>query len=158
MRGASVAVAAGIVTLAPVALPAPAVAADAVQLSSDVFVERFQPAPGGRTARVLERAARLQPGDRVIFVVNWTASRTRDFTVTNPLPRSVAFQATAGGDEDVSVDGGRSWGALADLAVRDADGRLRHAVPEDVTHVRWRVPGPLAALGTGRITYRGVVR
>jgi hypothetical protein len=141
-----------------VTVPMAAQAADAVQLASDVFVERFQPAPGGRTARVLERAERLQPGDRVVFVVNWTARRGKDFTVTNPLPRSVSFQGTAGGDEEVSVDGGRTWGQLDDLVVREADGRLRHAVPEDVTHLRWRVPGAMAALGNGRMTYRGIVR
>lgn len=132
--------------------------AEPVQLASDVFVERFQPAPGGRTARVLERADRLRPGDRVIFVVNWTANRGRDFTVTNPLPRSVSFQGTAGGDEEVSVDGGRTWGQLGEMVMRDSDGRIRHAVPEDVTHLRWRVPGAMAALGAGRMTYRGIVR
>ena len=138
--------------------PLPATAQEPVQLASDVFVERFQPAPGGRMARVLERADRLRPGDRVVFVLNWRAHRGQDFTVTNPLPRAVSFQGTAAGDEDVSVDGGRTWGLLDQLTVREPDGRLRHAVPEDVTHLRWRVPGAMAALGSGRMTYRGVVR
>lgn len=145
---------AGIATLAPMT----AQAAGAVQLASDVFVERFQPAPGGGTARILERADRLHPGDRVIFVVAWKADRNRDFTVTNPLPRAVSFQSGAGNGEEVSVDGGRTWGLLDDLIVRDEAGHSRHAVPEDVTHVRWRVPGAMAALGAGRMTYRGVVR
>lgn len=147
-----------ITTSAVVLAPAAAEAAGPVELASDVFVERFQPAPNGRISRVLERADRLRPGDRVIFVVNWKAARGRDFTVTNPMPRAVSFQAGTGGDEDVSVDGGRSWGKLEDLTVRDADGRTRHAVPEDVTHLRWRVPGAIAALGAGQMTYRGVVR
>jgi hypothetical protein len=139
-------------------LPAAAHAAGPVQFASDVFVERFQPAPGGRTARVLERADRLQAGDRVVFVVNWKASREGPFTVTNPLPRAIAFERTADGAEDVSVDGGRSWGPLEALSVRGSDGRMRRALAEDVTHLRWRVPGPLAMLGTGQMTYRGVVR
>ncbi|MEO0033140.1 MAG: hypothetical protein RIS94_2898, partial [Pseudomonadota bacterium] len=142
MNGTLATMAAGIAIVAPLAAQA-----EPVQLASDVFVERFQPAADGRMSRVLERAERLQPGDRVVFVVNWTATRGRDFTVTNPLPRAVSFQSSAGGDEEVSVDGGHSWGTLDQLTVRDGDGRVRHAVPEDVTHLRWRVPGAMAALG-----------
>jgi len=139
-------------------LPQVAQAAGPVQFASDVFVERFQPAPGGRTARVLERADQLRPGDRVIFVVNWKASRGAAFTVTNPLPRAIAFESTADGAEDVSVDGGRTWGPLEALTIRDAQGRQRRALPEDVTHLRWRVGAQIAMLGTGQMTYRGVVR
>ena len=139
-------------------LPVAAHAAGQVQFASDVFIERFQPASGGRVARVLERADQLHQGDRVIFVVNWKASRDGPFTVTNPLPRAIAFESTANGEEEVSVDGGRSWGALEALSVRASNGRWRSAVPEDVTHLRWRVPAPLALLRTGQMTYRGVVR
>ena len=145
--------------------PATVHAAERVQLASDVFVERFVPGPGGRVSRVLERPAALHPGDRLIFVVNWkarTAGGSRDFTVTNPLPRSVAYQRSIEADEEVSIDGGANWGRIEDLRLRDDDngirGRTRHATPEDVTHVRWRVPARMAVLGSGQITYRGVVR
>ena len=144
-----------IAAIAAFATPFAAVAADAVQFRSDVFVERFAPSPGGGTARVLERADRLHPGDRVVFVVNWKAAQRAPFTVTNAMPRAIAFQASADGAEDVSIDGGRTWGQLADLRVQDADGRLRQASPEDVTHLRWRVPGQV---GAGTMIYRGVVR
>ncbi|MES2303534.1 MAG: hypothetical protein V4521_15925 [Pseudomonadota bacterium] len=138
--------------------PMAAHAANAVHFASDVFVERFVSAPGGRSARVLERADRLRPGDRVIFVVNWTAQRGSEFTVTNPMPRAVAFQRSVDGEEEVSVDGGRNWGRMDELTLRDAEGALRMATPEDVTHLRWRVPGTLAQRGSGQLTYRGVVR
>ncbi len=150
-------IALGLVSAAAI-VPCTANAAGPVQFASDVFVERFQPAPGGRIARTLERAERLQPGDRVVFVVNWKSARTREFTVTNPMPRAVSFQRSAAGDEEVSVDGGRSWGDLAALTIRERDGQLRHAVPEDVTHLRWRIPGALAAQGEGQMIYRGIVR
>ncbi len=136
-------------------VPGVAQATDQVRFASDVFIERFVSTPGGGTARILERADRLTPGDRVIFVVNWTASRARTFTVTNPMPRASAFQRTGDGDEEVSVDGGRNWGTLGELQVRDRDGNLRLASPDDVTHLRWKVPG---TRGSGQLTYRGVVR
>jgi hypothetical protein len=123
-----------------------------LHLTGDVFVERFEPAPGGRTARVLERADTYRSGDRLVFVVSWTGGDRTGFVVTNPVPRSVAFEPGAGEDEEVSVDGGHTWGTLDILVVHDTDG-WRHALPGDVTHVRWRVPG-----GMGRVTYRGVVR
>lgn len=139
-------------------MPASAHAAGGVQFASDVFVERFQSAPGGRTARILERAEQLRPGDRVIFVVNWSGRKGGGFTVTNPLPRSIAFAGATDETQEVSVDGGRSWGQLEALTVRDAYGHMRPAHAEDVTHLRWRIPAPQALSGTGQMTWRGVVR
>lgn len=139
-------------------VPSAAHAAGGVQFASDVFVERFLPAPGGRMARILERADQLRPGDRVIFVVNWSGRKDGSFTVTNPLPRSIAFAGATDETQEVSVDGGRTWGALEALIVRDARGRDRQAHAEDVTHLRWRIPAPQALSGTGQMTWRGVVR
>src|ERR1043166_9087495 len=102
-----------------------------VTLDSTVFVERQV-----GTARVLEQARALRPGDRVIYVLAWQSPHAARFTVTNPLPRTVAYQASADGAEQVSDDGGRSWGRIEDLKVRGDDGRWRQASPEDVTHVR----------------------
>lgn len=138
--------------------PATAHAAGGLQFASDVFVERFQPAAGGRMARILERADQLRPGDRVIFVVNWSGRKDGGFTVTNPLPRSIAFAGATDETQEVSVDGGRNWGQLEALTLREASGRLRRARAEDVTHLRWRIPTPQALAGTGQMTWRGVVR
>ena len=124
-----------------------------VKLTGDVFVERFEPASGGRKGRVLERANTMHPGDRLVFVVSWTGGDPSGFTVVNPVPRAVAYQPGAGTpSEDVSVDGARTWGLLGTLMVHDNDG-WRPAMPTDVTHVRWRLPG-----GAGQITYRGTLR
>lgn len=134
------------------ALVAPVVAAAAplVALDSDVFVERFVPNKG----RLLQPANALKRGDRVVYIVSWTRmGGAGGFTVTNPLPRQVYFQGSADGREEVSVDGGRTWGKLESLRVA---GRL--ATPEDVTHVRWKVAANEAARGTGQITYSAIVR
>ncbi len=134
------------------ALVAPGVsfAAPAIALDSAVFVERTTPG----SARSLEPAQRLSPGDRVVYVVNWyRLGGGGGFVVTNPLPQSVYFQGSANGDEEVSVDGGRSWGKLAKLRIG-----TRMATPEDVTHVRWRVAPMTAAKGSGRIAYSAIVR
>ncbi len=128
-------------------MAAPALANPTVAIDSSVFVERATPEHG----RSLEPAARLAPGDRVVYVVSWQRlGGNGGFTVTNPLPRTVYFQGSAEGDEEVSVDGGRTWGKLGALRIG-----ARLATPEDVTHVRWRVASPRAS---GRIAYSGIVR
>lgn len=133
---------------APIA--APALANPAVALNSAVYVERAAPQAG----RQLEPVSRLNRGDRVVYVVNWQRMGGQGgFTLTNPLPQSVAYQGSANGDEEVSVDGGRNWGRLGLLRVGE-----RMATPEDVTHVRWRVAPASAARGAGSITYSGIVR
>lgn len=135
---------------APLALAAPAAANPNVALDSAVFVERGSPTSG----KLLEPASRLSRGDRVVYIVNWyRMGGAGSFTVTNPLPRSVAYQGSANGEEQVSVDGGKTWGKLGALRIGS-----RIATPEDVTHVRWQVDHRRAALGSGRIAYSAIVR
>lgn len=135
----------GLALLAPMA----AQARTAVALDSDLFVES---ADNGN--RSIMRKAELARGDRVVWFVSWKRTAgSGGFTVTNALPRGVYYQGSANGDEEVSVDGGQTWGRLENLRVA---GRL--ATPEDVTHVRWHVSAAQAALGTGRIVYSGIVR
>lgn len=144
----------GSLALVALAFAAPVAAAD-VAVEHSVFVEREVEAPGGRAARVLEPARALRRGDRLVYFVAWRAPgpRAESFTITNPLPRAVSYQRTANGFEEISVDGGRSWGKLDDMRVAG-----RHATPEDVTHVRWRVPRQIALAGRGKLTWSGVVR
>lgn len=127
-----------------------ALAAPRVETDSAVFVEQVR--PGG--IRQLLPADRLQRGDRVVTVVNWRRSDPGGgFVITNPLPRPIAYQASARDDEQVSVDGGRTWGRLEQLRTM---GRI--ATPEDVTHVRWRISAQSAARRRGQIAYSGIVR
>ncbi len=130
-------------------------AAPRVALNSAIFVEKQE----AGNVRRLEPASKLSRGDRVVTVLTWRQSggpkdgNGAGFTLTNPLPRSIAYQGSAREDEEVSVDGGRSWGRLGDLFIG-----ARLATPEDVTHVRWRVAPGQAARGQGQIAYSGIVR
>ena len=132
------------------AVPATAIAAPLIALDSAVFVERVQPGKG----RLLQPVSNLRRGDRVVYVVSWyKMGGNGAFTVTNPLPRSVYYQGSADGAEEVSIDGGRRWGQLEGLHVG-----ARIATPEDVTHVRWHISAGDAAHGSGEITYSAIVR
>jgi hypothetical protein len=133
-----------------ITLPHAAAAQPAVATDSAVYVERTQNAG----QRSLEPANRLSRGDRVVTVVSWyRMGGDGGFTITNPLPRAISYQGSARDDQDVSVDGGHTWGQLGTLKIAG-----RSATPEDVTHMRWRIPAGSAARGQGRIAYSGIVR
>jgi len=117
-----------------------------LKLDSSVYVERTRGA-----VRSLEQADRVTRGDRVVTVLSWRQSPRGGFTVTNPVPSHLSYQGSATGDEEVSIDGGRTWGRLGNLTIGS-----RLATVEDVTHVRWHVSAAQAA--AGRIAYSGIVR
>lgn len=121
-------------------------------IKSAIFVEKSK-LDGRPGIRSIEPASTLGAGDRVVTILDWRAPSGRQAsTVSLAMPRHLAYQRSSIGNEEVSIDGGRSWGKLGLLRVNDGDG-MRLASPEDVTHVRWRVRGD-----NGRITYSAVVR
>ncbi|MDE2302503.1 MAG: hypothetical protein KGK11_08070 [Sphingomonadales bacterium] len=135
------------------AAPLPAMARPAVMLDSAIFIEHSG-AAHGTPSRMIEPAQNFTRGERVVTLVSWTVAAGRGgFTVVNALPPTLAWQKSADGTEEVSVDGGRNWGRLEDLRVG-----TRRATPEDVTHVRWHISPQQALVGAGRIAYAGFVR
>ncbi len=149
-----------ILTLAALCAPYSAIAAEKVELSSDVYVEKVSHDANGRKSVVLEKPLKVVPGDRLVFILKYrnVGDRTAEnFVVTNPMPSAVAFQETLDGTELVSIDGGKNWGRLKDLRVRMGSG-YRDAVPEDVTHIRWNINDDISAGSQGKLTFRGVVR
>lgn len=147
--------------LSVIATPVAAEAKNAIALSSDIFVESNEISADGKSRIVLSEPKRIVPGDTLIFVVryqNTSAQAARNFVVTNPLPSAVAYVGDAGEESEVSVDGGRNWGALGVLKINRADGSARAATADDVTHIRWKVGQDLPAGQTGKFVYRGRVK
>jgi uncharacterized repeat protein (TIGR01451 family) len=132
-----------------------------LQLTSDVFVEREVKRTDGTKKVVLEKPSLVTPGDNLVFVVHYKntgGAPASNFSVTNPLPRAVAFNGTSDGLEVVSIDGGKSWGFLSALRVTDADGKARPALMTDVTHIKWNLNQTLAPGSEGKLIFRGVVK
>lgn len=142
----------GDLTPRPVALPMTSAAQRNIVLDKALFVERTRFAATG-AVHTLEPAQGLNRGDRVVTLLTWyRLGGSGGFTVTNALPPSVAYEPGQREDE-VSVDGGRSWGRLGALRMGQ-----RIATAQDVTHVRWRVSPAQAMAGSGRIAYAALVR
>lgn len=148
---------AAIALAAGASVPAAAQAAPAVSLKSEVKVVR-QVTENGATREVMEEPAKVLPGDRLLFTTRYNNSGGQpatDFVVVNPLPAAVKLARVDG--FDVSVDGGKTFGALAALKVAESDGTTRAAELGDVTHVRWRVAS-IAPGASGNVSYFAEVR
>jgi hypothetical protein len=129
-------------------LAVPASAGPVVTTQSDVFRESTLPGQ-----RRLEPAQSFTRGDRVVTIVRWyRLGGDGGFTIVNPLPQGTSYQESARNGQEVSVDGGRTWGRIGALRIGG-----REATPEDVTHVRWRISAEIARRGAGQIAYSAIV-
>lgn len=170
MYAAALAGAACFGSLVAYAAPAHAQSAEAgrVVLTSDALIERLEIDANGKEQSILKKPSDVivTPGDRVVFTLkyqNQSALPATGFRATNPMPGPVQFVAVAEDWADVSVDGGKNWGKLANLSVpgKSADGLtdvVRAAAVEDVTHVRWVFPQAIPPGAEGTLAYRGVVK
>lgn len=127
-----------------------------VILNRAVFVERNDGAPNAR--RTIEPANILNRGDNVVLVLDWRTQHQSDgFVLTSPIPDTLKFQRSSRDYQEVSVNGGKNWGQIGQLRIAQGGG-WRYATPEDVTHIRWRISANKATRGSGRVTFRALVR
>lgn len=144
------------------AMPAAALAQseNPVSLSGDVkAVETTVDAEGNEMTRLVEPNL-IVPGDRLIFGTEFSnngSEPVENFVVTNAVPGAVRVAPDADPALVVSVDGGATWGSLADLTVTDENGNSRTATHSDVTHVRWTLP-VIAPGESGRVEYPAIIR
>ena len=154
-----------ILALFALSVPAVALAANDVALTSAMFVERpipqpGVPQPGGPAKITLEQPKSVPPGAKLVFVLSYRnqgKAAAANFVVTNPIPAGVAFDSTPDAGASYSVDGGRTYGPLTTLRV-SANGISRAALPDDVTHIRWVLKTPIPVGGTGKLSFRGSVK
>jgi uncharacterized repeat protein (TIGR01451 family) len=144
---------------------APAVAAqDTLELRNAVFQEVDVKAADGTMHKERVPAAKVVPGTEVIYVITYHNAGKQpaaEVVITNPIPAELAYRPEAEPGPnmapEVSVDSGKSWGALAQLKVTGADGKPRPAQGSDVTHVRWKLRTPVKAGEQGSVSYRAVL-
>lgn len=148
---------------AALALPFSSLAAQApspISLTGDVKAVKVITDADGNERTELVLPGTIVPGDRLFFGTDYAnsgAQAVTNFTVTNPLPAAVRLAPDADPTLMVSVDGGKSWGLLAALAIANSDGTTRAATHADVTHIRW-VLESIAPGAAGRLTYPAIIR
>jgi hypothetical protein len=148
--------------LAAIAIPAVATAqTNAVSLESKTFVARKVTLPNGKVDNKLFPPDQVLPGEALVFMLeykNGGAKPATGFEINNPIPSAVQYTGVEQPWAVVSVDGGKSFGAIATLKVKAADGKLRPATSADVTNVRWKFATPIPAGGAGRVSFYGIVK
>src|SRR3546814_7999542 len=98
-----------------------------------VMVERAVTDRAGESHLVLEETADAAPGEALVFQFDYRNARpgvANSFVITNPIPDQMVYAGTDTPGEFVSVDGGRSFGPIAEMKVADADGVERTATPD----------------------------
>jgi uncharacterized repeat protein (TIGR01451 family) len=131
-----------------------------VALTGDVKAVKITTDADGKERTELVEPSTIVPGDRLVFGTDYAnrgIEAMTNFAVTNPLPSAVRLAPDADPALEVSVDGGKTWGALGELTFTNSDGTTRPATHADVTHVRW-VLASIAPGASGRLTYPAIIR
>lgn len=123
-------------------MPPLAAAQSGQSLTSKVELEKTVAATDGQPAAKTYVAPDVViPGDRVRITLNFAnggAAPASGVKIDNPIPKGLVFDGTADpAGFSVSVDGAKTFGALATLTVPVSGAAPRAATNADVTHVRW---------------------
>jgi len=152
----------GLGVAAMFALASPVQAFQRVEFSQNVEVETVTTGAEGQRKISFSAPETVVPGDRLRFTLqldNQTSESAAGLKFVNPIPPEVRFAST---DDmagfSVSIDGGKTYGTLAGLTVPVAGAAARPATVDDVTHVQWVLPEPLAAGAVKKVTFFGIVR
>lgn len=151
----------GVLVGASVAGHAFAQEASPIKVGNAVYQEVEVKAPDGKITRKLVPAAKVAPGGEVIYrieVANTGKQAATDLAVDNPVPKGLMLTDDSKTPPTaVSVDGGKTYGNLAQLTVTAADGTSRAAQLSDVTHLRW-VLAHLAPNSKNEVGFRARVK
>jgi uncharacterized repeat protein (TIGR01451 family) len=136
-----------------------------VLIETKAYVERMVVNEQGQ--KVLKRvpAARVLPGDTIIFVntvTNQADETINDIVVGNPIQENMTYvDGSASGKNAAltfSVDGGKSFDIPGKLLALDEDGKPRQATAADFTNIRWQLLSPLPSQGTQQVEFQAKVK
>jgi uncharacterized repeat protein (TIGR01451 family) len=150
-------------TTAHAAQPAPA-GGSCVSLETQALQEQSVAGADGARKVTLVPATKVVPGDQVVWQTtarNSCASAAANVVINQAVPEHMTLVADTvlGAESRVlySLDG-KSFVALADLAVTEADGTKRPARAEDVRHVRWMLGSSIGANQSVSVRYSARLR
>lgn len=142
------------------ALPTAALANN-IELLSRVEIEVIKVNDQGEKITVREPAAKVVPGDSVIYTNTYRnigKETATDLVLNNPIPEHLNYVADsafgAGAEILFSADGGKTFALPEKLKKTGEDGTERLVRPEEYTHLRWIIKGQLKPSGTGDVGFR----
>ncbi|NNE57476.1 MAG: hypothetical protein HKN36_05160 [Hellea sp.] len=108
-------------------------------------------------------ADRITPGERILYRLDYANDQREAATnlvLTMPVPGEVVFAdgtVTGGSDITYSVDG-TEFKPRAVLTVVNEQGEARPASANDITHIRWKIAGPVAPGEVGSLAFTGTLK
>lgn len=135
----------------------------AVAITSNIQAVKEVTDAKGVKKKTLVDPTTVIPGTPLVVWINYRNASTAPvtgFVINNPVPGAIDFTALGENSEwgTVSVDGGKTFGALATLKVMGADRKPRAAIPQEVTHVRWTFTKPIAGNSGGQLSFYAMVK
>ena len=141
------------------------VSASALTATQTVEKEITVQQADGTTVTKLVGADEVTPGEKVVYTVVYTndsADAATDIVLAMPVPADVRFlEGSAdrpGAVVKYSVDGGSSFVARDALVLPAVGGGTRAASSDDITHIQWRIAGPVPVGTSDKIAFKARLR
>ena len=107
-------------------------------------------------------AEQVTPGEKVVYTVNFlndSAEPASDLVLAMPVPSDIRFlEGSADRDGAIvkySVDGGVSFIDRDALTLPAVGGGTRPANADDITHIQWRIAGPVPVGASDAVAFKG---
>ena len=153
-----------VASLLSLCLAAPVHAAsDPLTLVSRQLLDKATTVAGKTTHELVDPSVthdKVIPGSHIVVELTYhnnLAQPINNVEYIDPLPAPLMLDDASADQFEVSVDGGKSFGKLANLVVTDAKGNRRAAQAADVTAVKL-VIAQIAPGATGTIQFHAIVR
>jgi len=134
-----------------------------IELKTVAEVEESYVDDSGNTAKRLAPAAKVVPGDEVVWTIvanNVCTTAAGDVAITNSVPDHMRYIGNSafgpGANIEFSLDG-TAFAAPEALIIDEADGSKRQARAEEYSAIRWALPRPMGPSESLIVRYRAAV-
>ena len=141
------------------------VSAQALTATQKVEKEITVQSADGSTETKLVSAAEVTPGEKVVYTVAYTndsSDAATDIVLAMPVPSDVRYLEgsadRSGTIVKFSTDGGSSFVERRSLVLPAVGGGTRAASADDITHIQWRIAGPVAVGSSDEISFTARLR
>ena len=115
----------------------------------------------GNEITTYSEATDIEPGERVRYALAYTnegVDTAEDVSLVMPVPSAVTYvEGSAVGTVEFSADNGRTYASREALLVGSGE-FARMATSEEITHIKWAIPEPIAPAATGTISFEAVLK
>lgn len=147
------------------ALLAAGVSANALTATQKVEKEITVQNPDGTNSTKLVSADEVTPGEKIVYTVSYTntsAEAATDIVLAMPVPTDVRYLEGSADREGAvvrySTDGGASFVERDALVLPAVGGGTRAASADDITHIQWRIAGPVPVGTRDEIKFKARLR